>query len=75
ESGDRVLALEGGRLVYDGEPDGFFLADEELGVSLCDRFGWTPPYAVRTALALHRQGIRLSPLPLCAEQLARAVAR
>jgi len=75
ESDDRVLALEQGRLIYDGGPEGFYCADEEKGVSLCDRFGWTPPYAVRTALALRRHGIRLSPLPLCAEQLARAVAR
>lgn len=75
ESGDRVIALERGRLVYDGGPDGFYYSDEAQSVSLCDRFGWTPPYAVRTAIALRRHGIRLSPLPLNAEQLARAVAR
>lgn len=74
ESGDRIIALQGGRIGYDGDTDGFYLRTGEEERSPCEQLGWEPPYTVRTALALRERGLRLSPLPLNSLQLARAVS-
>ncbi|MFS0727932.1 energy-coupling factor ABC transporter ATP-binding protein [Paenibacillus sp. 1P07SE] len=73
QSGDRVLALCQGQLIYDGDPEGFYLPSADGAPSACERLEWTPPYAVQVALELQAQGVRLQPLPLTGEQLALAV--
>ncbi|WP_020615193.1 energy-coupling factor ABC transporter ATP-binding protein [Paenibacillus daejeonensis] len=75
EPGDRILALQGGRLIFDGRPEGFYTVAEGETQSPCERMDWNPPYAVQTALALQERGLRLTPLPLNAAQLAEAVSR
>lgn len=73
--GDRVIGLNGGRIVYDGGADMFFepIGHEAKGISPCERLGYDLPHTVRTALALRRFGIRLEPLPLTPAALAEAV--
>ena len=75
EPGDRILALRGGRFIFDGRPEGFYTVAEGETQSPCEQMGWKPPYAVQTALALRERGLLLTPLPLNAAQLAEAVSR
>jgi energy-coupling factor transport system ATP-binding protein len=71
--GDRVVGLLDGKIVFDGAAEAFFLpADGEP--SPCERLGCEAPHAVRTALALRSRGVRLDPLPLTPEELARGLA-
>ncbi|XEC97192.1 ABC transporter ATP-binding protein [Paenibacillus tarimensis] len=74
EPGDRVIALERGRLIYDGDTDGFFTGGTGGGASVCERLGWEPPYTVQTAQELIQLGYTVQPLPLTAEALKEAVA-
>jgi energy-coupling factor transport system ATP-binding protein len=71
--GDRIVGLRDGRIVFDGPAEAFFRA-EDGEPSPCERIGCGVPHAVRTALALRRLGLRLEPLPLKPEELARALA-
>jgi len=69
---DRVLALEYGRIAFDGTPERFFYGDG-TDPAPCDRLCFEPPYAVRTARALLAGGYPLQARPLSPESLAKAV--
>lgn len=89
-AGERILALQDGKVVYDGPAAAFYYgadsakseADllegkaEPVAVKLppCDRFGFEPPYVVQIVRELARSGIRFERAPLTAEQLAEAVS-
>lgn len=68
-SADRVVALDGKKVVYDGDVRGFYYGAE----APCERIGFAPPYAVQVARRLLREGQQLPLLPLNPEQLAQAV--
>ncbi|WP_409345491.1 ATP-binding cassette domain-containing protein [Paenibacillus sp. MBLB4367] len=77
---DRVVVLDKGAVVFEGDPRRFFYGsaeiasyspEQEIG---CDRFGFARPFAVETARLLLERGFRLPTLPLTPEQLAEAVA-
>lgn len=74
----RVIALENGRIVYDGDNRSFFYGQDgertAEGRSPCERLGFTPPYAVQVAKRLLRLGHKLPELPVVPEQLGEAVA-
>jgi energy-coupling factor transport system ATP-binding protein len=71
---DRVIALDRGRIVYEGDSFGFFYGGEGEELSPCERLGLLPPFAVRVAQSLRKAGVPLRLLPLTPEQLAEAVA-
>lgn len=81
--GDRLLAMDNGRLVYDGLAERFFARRPETGdgdedregASPCERAGLHPPYVVETAWELQRLGVALAEMPLSPEDLAREAAR
>lgn len=70
---DRIVALDAGRIVYDGSKEGFFYASAMESAPICEQLGFFPPYAVQVAQELMRQGVRLTPPPLTIEQLGKAV--
>ncbi|WFR61463.1 ATP-binding cassette domain-containing protein [Paenibacillus amylolyticus] len=80
---DRIIAIDRGLCVYDGQPESFFyetetnektmLINERL--SPCERLGLDPPFTVKTALLLKHKGMRPEAMPLRSEQLAKEVAR
>lgn len=80
---DRIIAIERGRCVYDGEPESFFyktetnekITGEDEQLSACDRLGLDPPFTVKTALLLKQKGMMPEAMPLRPEQLAKEVAR
>jgi energy-coupling factor transport system ATP-binding protein len=72
-SPDRLVAMDKGKICYDGNVDGFFETEAGEGVPVCSRLGYSAPYAVETALELRSRGIPLKPLPLTPEELAKAV--
>lgn len=79
---DRVIALSGGTIVFDGSPRLFLYGAERpeaiepaaRAASPCERLSFEPPFVVRTAAALLRRGVPLRELPLHADDLAKAVA-
>lgn len=80
--GDRVAAMSGGRLEFDGTAEQWFsrAGAAESGNnndkrSMCERLGFEAPYAVQVAWELERLGVRLRPLPFTADMLAEAVKR
>ncbi|MCR2805097.1 ATP-binding cassette domain-containing protein [Paenibacillus soyae] len=74
-SGDRVVIMHDGEIRFDGKASELFRRDSrgEANSSIAERYGLEPPYAVRTAWELQREGILLEPLPLTIEELAEAV--
>lgn len=73
---DRVLVLDAGAVVYDGEASRLFSrAGEMKSQSDAERLGLEPPYTIQVAWALQEQGVRLDILPFTPEQLAKAVMR
>ena len=76
-SGDRVIFIHEGEILFDGEANGLFCrgVGGEANSSVAERFGLEPPYAVRAAWELMNEGIQLDPLPLTVEELAEAVMR
>ncbi|UOK60701.1 ATP-binding cassette domain-containing protein [Paenibacillus sp. OVF10] len=60
---DRIIAMERGRCVYDGEPESFFYETElnekatreNVQLSPCERLGLDPPFTVKTALLLKQK--------------------
>ncbi|OMF17715.1 hypothetical protein BK131_07115 [Paenibacillus amylolyticus] len=80
---DRIIAIERGRCVYDGEPESFFYETElnekatreNVQLSPCERLGLDPPFTVKTALLLKQKGMMPEAMPLRPEQLAKEVAR
>jgi energy-coupling factor transport system ATP-binding protein len=65
---DRILALDSGRLVFDGPPRECFGDDD-----LLERASLEPPLAVRLACKLEKRGHALDPLPLTLTSLAEQV--
>lgn len=73
---DRLWALDGGELVYSGDPAGFFYGpDGESRVegSPCKAAGLHPPLAVEIAWELKEQGLLDGRYPLTPEELEKAV--
>lgn len=76
----RVVALEAGRVVFDGGPEGFFYGEAEgaggaegLAVTPCERLGFAAPYVVRVARSLERRGVKLLKRPLVPEQVEEMI--
>ncbi|GMK48133.1 energy-coupling factor transporter ATP-binding protein EcfA1 [Paenibacillus glycanilyticus] len=72
-SGDRVLALEQGELRFDGKAERLFERRSSGGGSPCEELGFSAPYVIQTAWELEKLGIKLQPLPMTPEMLAKAV--
>ncbi|WP_028549742.1 ATP-binding cassette domain-containing protein [Paenibacillus sp. UNC451MF] len=79
---DRVIALESGRVAFDGSSREFFYgtaADymvnslSDAGMTPCESLGFTPPYVVAVAQRLIRQGCVLKTKPLSPEELSHVV--
>lgn len=71
---ERVLALSGGEIVFDGTPERFLYGDGPYREqSPCEALGFRLPYAVEVAQRLLRAGVPLERLPLGADQLLEAV--
>jgi energy-coupling factor transport system ATP-binding protein len=70
---DRVIALEDGKIVYGGDPRGFFYAVAGEG-SACERMGFAPPYVVQVAEGLRRRGVELVGRPILPQELSEAVS-
>lgn len=74
--GDRIVAMQDGSIVYDGFVNGWFQrATADAKDSPCEALGFEAPYTVRVAWELEERGIRLSPTPVTADELAEAVNR
>jgi energy-coupling factor transport system ATP-binding protein len=78
--GDRVVALDKGRIRYDDSTVAFFYRSSsfcsDLAISSktpCEEFGFTLPYPIQLAHELRLQGIQLHTQPLTAVQLVEAV--
>lgn len=74
---ERLIALDQGRLAYDGDVREFFYGERLDGRSLqvapCQGMGLELPYSVQVAHNLLLQGIRLPGKPLTADELLEAV--
>lgn len=85
QAGERVVAMDKGRILFDGQAEQFFerkpektgVAAAESGpvISVCERLGFRAPYVVETAWELERLGYPLTPIPLSPEALTEAVRR
>ncbi|WP_424765667.1 ATP-binding cassette domain-containing protein [Paenibacillus sp. sgz302251] len=74
EQGDRIIALDNGRISFDGQPDEWFTrSTHEARDSACERLGFEAPYAAKVAWELDEQGVRLRPFPFTPALLAEAV--
>jgi len=72
---DRVVILDKGEIVYDGDTDGVFCpAAEQNGESICERLGFEAPYCVQVARELNALGLPLGKMPLTPEELAAYAA-
>ncbi|MGO4543966.1 energy-coupling factor ABC transporter ATP-binding protein [Paenibacillus sp. 2TAB23] len=73
-SGDRIIAMEEGAIAFDGNADTWFERSHAgINDSWCERLGFEAPYAAQVAWELAELGVQLSPFPLTAEMLAKAV--
>ncbi|NUU76684.1 ATP-binding cassette domain-containing protein [Paenibacillus xylanilyticus] len=80
---DRIIALEKGRCVYDGALSSFFYGSPDKDSSPtdaetqspCEQLGLDPPFTVKTALLLKRQGMLNHATPLRPEQLVKEASR
>lgn len=66
----RVVALEEGRVAFDGTPEAFFY---DGVVTPCEGLGFAAPYVVQVARALEQRGVALRMRPLLPEQVGDAV--
>lgn len=72
--GDRIIAMNDGRIVYDGFADGWFARSlNGKSESVCEQLGFEAPYSARVAWELEQLGYRLRPFPYTADMLAEAV--
>lgn len=72
-SDDRVVALEEGKMVFNGRGHQFFARSvDEQPDSPGEHLGFKPPYATKVAWELGKLGIRLDPLPLSMAELKEA---
>jgi energy-coupling factor transporter ATP-binding protein EcfA2 len=79
--GERVIALEEGRVCYDNSTTSFFYGlpqcDTDLRsspISPCEKLGFTLPYPILLTNELRLQGIQLHSLPLTIKQFVEAVS-
>lgn len=72
---DRVIVLHNRELCYDGKPAGFFYGGWGGEPGMCEKLGFQPPFTVRTAQWLMKQGARLNQFPLLPEDLPGVVNR
>ncbi|SHE12399.1 ABC transporter for multidrug [Chlamydia abortus] len=87
---DRVVALDRGKLVFDGTVPSFFYGEDVTAqdrdrsrenhshaddVTPCQRLGYEQPYAVQVARSLRKRNIRLPSWPVTVEQLGEAVEK
>ncbi|WP_145409361.1 ATP-binding cassette domain-containing protein [Paenibacillus xylanexedens] len=78
---DRIIAMDKGGCVYDGDPVAFFYTPEVEGEvsrnveseSICRQLGLDPPFTVKTAEIIKQKGLLLQATPLRPEQLVREV--
>jgi energy-coupling factor transporter ATP-binding protein EcfA2 len=76
--GERVIALEQGKICYDGSTTSFFYGKTEENRSShtktpCEVLGFVLPFPIQVARELEFQGVPLQSLPLTGEQLLEAV--
>lgn len=60
---ERVVAMDGGRILYDGDGRAFFYGNGER-LSPCESCGLRLPYLASLALELKKRGRLADPLPL-----------
>jgi energy-coupling factor transport system ATP-binding protein len=79
--GERVIALESGKISYDDSTTAFFYRcstfDSDKTICLktpCEALGFTLPYPIQVVHELKLKGIELLTLPLTSEQLVEAVS-
>lgn len=74
---DRVIVLEQGSMVFDGDKETFFYSQVDKPAKIkqtyCEFLGFEAPYTVLVARGLQQRGIHLSTWPVSPEQLAIAV--
>jgi energy-coupling factor transport system ATP-binding protein len=71
---DRVIALEDGEIVFNGERQAFFYTTiVGSDISPCEQLGFTLPYVVQVTKHLLALGRSLAFLPISAEQLVQVV--
>ncbi|CAM3931363.1 ATP-binding cassette domain-containing protein [Paenibacillus alkaliterrae] len=74
--GDRVVAMNDGFIVFDGQADEWFARGAGgVQISICEQLGFEAPYSAQVAWELEKEGVKLSPFPFTAEMLAEAVKR
>ncbi|WP_127584484.1 ATP-binding cassette domain-containing protein [Paenibacillus koleovorans] len=68
---DRVIALDQGRVEYEGNVRRFFYADAtgRRGESACERLGLALPFAIEAVAELGAQGVELPEQPLTGAEL------
>ncbi|MDF2959563.1 MAG: hypothetical protein K0S39_1298 [Paenibacillus sp.] len=71
---NRVIALDQGRIAFEGSAQDFFYSKDGHNKSFCDRLGFAPPYTVQVALSLINKGFKLDPLPLTPAELGKSVS-
>jgi energy-coupling factor transport system ATP-binding protein len=79
--GERVVALDEGRIRYDDSTTAFFYRSTSLSSDIaissktpCEELGFTLPYPIQLAHELRLQGIHLPIQPLTSKQLVEAVS-
>jgi energy-coupling factor transport system ATP-binding protein len=79
--GERVVALDEGRIRYDDSTTAFFYQSSSLGSEIaissktpCEELGFTLPFPIQLAHELRLQGIHLPTQPLTSKQLVEAVS-
>jgi energy-coupling factor transport system ATP-binding protein len=70
---ERVVLMKQGQVAFNGEVQSFFYGPDSDSSSLCEQFGFEPPYVVKIARELQRLGHDLPIRPLFADQLCQAV--
>jgi energy-coupling factor transport system ATP-binding protein len=74
--GDRVIAMNDGALVFEGQAGAWFARTSASAKdSICEQLGFEAPYAAQVAWELEEQGYLLRPFPFTAIMLAEAVSR
>lgn len=74
-TGDRIVAMEGGRIAFDGSAAEWYERPNGLdGGSFCERLGFEAPYSVQVAWEMERLGVSLTPFPITPAELAKAVS-
>lgn len=76
---DRVVALDGGKIAFDGKSEEFFYGKGVAGSvegegNPCERLGFVLPYAVQVAQELEKHGVTLKGRPILPNELSKAVS-